>query len=73
MQQPTLEILARQRDLVAIARQATNDVNEAGLLVHRVLSEAFVKYRHDKPDLTEALRSDMRAVLRQAAGAAPRM
>ncbi len=35
MQQPTLEILARQRDLVAIARQATNDVNEAGLLVHR--------------------------------------
>jgi hypothetical protein len=73
MQQPTLEILAHQRDLVAIARQATNDVNEAGLLVHRVLSEAFVKYRHDKLDLTEALRSDMRAILRRAAGAAARM
>jgi len=63
---PTLEILARQRDLTTIARQVTGDVNEAGLVVHEVMSRAFLKYRDDKSDLSEALVRDLRAVLRRS-------
>jgi hypothetical protein len=63
MNQPALKILARQRELVQIAREATDDVNEAGLLVHHVIARAFVKYRAENSDLTEALRRDLRAAL----------
>jgi hypothetical protein len=61
--QPALAILARQGDLVRIARQSTGDVNEAALMVHRVMSRAFQKYRAERADLPEVLRRDMQAAL----------
>lgn len=70
---PTLEILARQRDLTTIAREMTGDVNEAGLVVHEVMSRAFVKYREDKSDLSEALVQDLRAVLRRSVASEARI
>lgn len=70
---PTLEILARQRDLTTIARQVTGDVNEAGLMVHEVMSRAFVKYRTAKTDLSAALERDLRAVLRRSVDAEMRI
>lgn len=41
MGQPVAAILSRQDELSATARQFTGDVNEAGLLVSKVVSRAF--------------------------------
>ena len=62
-----LAILARQADLVSLARQSTDDVNEAALIVHQVMSRAFQKYRSSSSDLSEALRRDMRAAIERHA------
>jgi hypothetical protein len=42
MAQPVTAILSRQSELAARARRFTGDVNEAGLLVGRVVSRALM-------------------------------
>jgi hypothetical protein len=64
MQQPVLDILSHQGELAAIAGECTEDVNEARLLVHKVMSRAFAKYSSVSPELPEALRRDLRALAR---------
>ncbi|MEJ0060962.1 MAG: hypothetical protein WDM79_15890 [Terricaulis sp.] len=43
MPQPVMAILSHQDELSARARRHTGDVNEAGLLVGKVISRAFTK------------------------------
>jgi hypothetical protein len=68
-----LEILSRQNELNALARESTDDVVEARFLVHQVMSRAFAVCRPPGQDLSEMLRRDMRALIRGASlpGAAP--
>lgn len=48
MPQPVMAILSQQNELSAKARQHTGDANEAGLLVGRVISRAFLKMEEHK-------------------------
>jgi hypothetical protein len=65
--QQALEILSRQNELAALARESTDDVVEARFLVHQVMSRAFSAGRAPGQDLAEMLRRDMRALIRSAA------
>jgi hypothetical protein len=58
-------ILARQSELVSLARQAVGDANEAGLIVHRVMSRAFKDA--ESPDIAESLRRHLKSVLESRA------
>ncbi len=62
--QSALAILARQGELVFLAREAIGDANEAGLIVHRVMSRAF--QRAEGPDIAESLRRDLKSALGEA-------
>jgi hypothetical protein len=70
MQPTVMAILQRQNDLTEIAGEATDDVIEARLLVHTVMSRAFNKYQYPSADLvlSDALRRDMRALVAQHQG-----
>ncbi len=70
MQPTVMAILQRQNDLTEIAGEATDDVVEARLLVHTVMSRAFNKYQSPSADLvlSDALRRDMRALVAQRQG-----
>jgi hypothetical protein len=69
--QQALEILARQSELAALAQASTDDVVEARFLVHQVMSRAFAAGRPPGQDIPEALRRDMRALIRGASGRGP--
>jgi hypothetical protein len=47
MAQPVTAIMSHQNDLAAKAFLFTRDTNEAGLLVGKVISRAFKKFRQD--------------------------
>jgi hypothetical protein len=50
MAPPVTAILERQGELAARARQFTGDVNEAGLLVGRVVSRALLTRQRGAPE-----------------------
>lgn len=58
MGQPVAAILSRQDELSATARQFTGDVNEAGLLVSKVVSHAFDTFPNGGSE--EAVAREMR-------------
>jgi riboflavin biosynthesis pyrimidine reductase len=58
MAQPVTAILSRQGELAAKARQFTQDTNEAGLLVGRVVSQALTRLHEGVAD--EVVAHDMR-------------
>jgi hypothetical protein len=66
-----LEILSRQNELTALARESTDDVVEARFLVHQVMSRAFSAGRSPGQDVSEMLRRDMRALIRGASMRGP--
>jgi len=55
MAQPVTAILSRQAELAAKARQFTQDTNEAGLLVGRVVSKALMQLNEGAPEEVVAL------------------
>ncbi|MES1201697.1 MAG: hypothetical protein ABUS57_09655 [Pseudomonadota bacterium] len=67
MPQPVLAILAQQDQLAAKARRSTGDVNEAGLLVGRVITRAFLKFEldHADADIPAAMARDLDDMLEQ--------
>lgn len=67
MAQLVTAILSNQDELAAKARQFTGDVNEASLLVGRVVTRAFNKYdRGASADaISKALRRDLETLIAQ--------
>ncbi len=67
MAQSVSAILAQTGDLAAKARRHTGDVNEANLLVGKVMSRAFVKLVGHEPDdvISATLSSDLDRLIRQ--------
>ena len=66
MAQSVSAIIAQTGDLAAKARRYTGDVNEANLLVGKVVSRAFTKLRgHESDDVISAtLSSDLERLIR---------
>jgi hypothetical protein len=69
MAQPVRAILSHQDELAAQARRHTGDVNEAGLLVGKVVSRAFLKFDQDEPEdvITAAMRRDLDVLIAERA------
>ena len=67
MAQLVTAILSRQGELAAKARQFTNDTNEANLLVGKVVSRAFSKFRDEAADdvIGHAMRRDLDRLIDQ--------
>ena len=65
MAQLVTAILSNQEELAAKARQFTGDVNEASLLVGRVVTRAFNKYDRaaSAASIAQALRRDLEKML----------
>ncbi|MGH6950935.1 MAG: hypothetical protein ACREH4_08685 [Vitreimonas sp.] len=63
MAQPVTAILSHQEELAAKAKQFTQDTNEAGLLVGRVVSQALQRLHEGAPE--ELIASGMRRDLDQ--------
>ena len=61
MAQPVTAILSRQSELAAKAMQFTQDTNEAGLLVGRVVSQALQRLHEGAPEdlVASAMRRDL--------------
>lgn len=68
MTQPLTTILAGQRELTRSARLYTGDINEAALLVGRVVSAAYGKLLAGRSDVEVA--DEMRADLERLMGEA---
>jgi hypothetical protein len=68
MTQPVAAILARQDELTAKARQFTGDINEAALLVGRVVCKALGRFRVPaaEKDIELAMRRDLDLLIEQA-------
>ena len=66
MAQSVSAILAQTGDLAAKARRHTGDVNEANLLVGKVMSRAFVKLVGHEPDdvISATLSNDLDRLIR---------
>ena len=67
MPQPVLAILSQQDELAAKARSFTGDVNEAGLLVGRVISRAFLKHYSALDEIPAAMRRDLDLMIKERA------
>lgn len=67
MAQPVTAILSRQGELAEKARQFTQDTNEAGLLVGKVVSRAFCTFKDGAADevITHAMRRDLDRLIEQ--------
>jgi hypothetical protein len=67
MAQPVTAILSRQGELAAKARQFTQDTNEAGLLVGRVVSNALKQLDKGAPEevVAGAMRRDLDRLIEQ--------
>jgi hypothetical protein len=68
MAQPVTAILSRQGELAAKARQFTQDTNEAGLLVGRVVCRALTRFQdRDAADdvVALAMRRDLDRLIEQ--------
>jgi hypothetical protein len=65
MAQPVTAILSRQGELAAKARQFTQDTNEAGLLVGRVVSQALKRLHEGTPEevVASAMRRDLDSLI----------
>ncbi len=61
MAQPVRAILSHQDELAATARRHTGDFNEAGLLVGKVISRAFLKFDNGETEdvIFAAMRRDL--------------
>ncbi|MES1201916.1 MAG: hypothetical protein ABUS57_10770 [Pseudomonadota bacterium] len=67
MPQPVLAILSQQDELAAKARSFTGDVNEAGLLVGRVISRAFLRRYSALDEIPAAMRRDLDLLIQERA------
>lgn len=67
MAQPVTAILSRQGELAARALQFTNDANEAGLLVGRVISKALNAFPDGGADdvVARAMQRDLDRLIEQ--------
>lgn len=67
MAQTVSAILSHQDELAAKAWRVTGDLNEANLLVGKVMSRAFQRINDDAPPetISAALRSDLDALIRK--------
>lgn len=67
--QPVMAILSQQDELAAKARKHTGDVNEAGLLVGKVISRAFRKFEDGESTevISAVMRRDLDMLIRQQA------
>lgn len=67
MGQPVTAILSHQSELAAKARKVTGDLNEASLLVGKVMSRAFQRLDDGAPaeTISAALRSDLDALIQK--------
>jgi len=67
MAQPVTAILSHQGELAAKARRHTQDANEAGLLVGRVVSRAFHTFRDGAAEdvIEHAMRRDLDRLIAQ--------
>jgi hypothetical protein len=65
MAHPVSAILSQQDELARRARRFTGDVNEAGLIVSKVMSRAFQKFRADASDeaISDTMREDLEAII----------
>ena len=72
MAQPVTAILSRQGELAAKARQFTQDTNEAGLLVGRVVCRALTTFQDGATDevVAHAMRRDLDRLIEQLRRAA---
>ena len=68
MAQPVTAILSHQDELTTKARQFTGDVNEASLLVGRVICKALGRYKAPAADaeIGTAMRRDLERLIEQA-------
>ena len=68
MAQPLTSILARQRELTQAARMFTGDINEAALLVGRVMSRALGKWSSGSADgeIAGEMQRDLERLMEQA-------
>lgn len=68
MAQPVAAILARQDELTAMARQFTGDINEAALLVGRVVCKALGRFTSPaaETEIALAMRRDLELLIEQA-------
>ena len=68
MAQPLRAILGRQRELTKAARQFTGDINEASLLVGRVVSRALGKFTGaaSEAEIARNMRRDLEVLIEQA-------
>ena len=67
MAQLVTAILSNQDELAAKARMVTGDVNEAGILVGKVVSRAFETFdqRAHADDISHGMRSEMDRLIRE--------
>jgi hypothetical protein len=67
MAQLVTAILSNQGELAAKARTFTGDVNEAGLLVSKVVSHAFETFDHraHAEDISHGMRSELDRLIRE--------
>jgi hypothetical protein len=67
MAQPVTAILSSQEELSSKARRFTNDTNEAGLLVGRVVSRAFITFREGAAEdvILQSMRRDLDRMIEQ--------
>lgn len=68
MAQPLISILSRQRELTRTARLFTGDINEAALLVGRVVSRALGKWSSGDVDgeIAGEMQRDLERMIEQA-------
>jgi riboflavin biosynthesis pyrimidine reductase len=67
MAQPVTAILSRRGELAKMARQFTQDTNEASLLVGKVVSRALTTFKDGAADevITHAMRRDLDRLIEQ--------
>lgn len=67
MAQPVTAILSRRGELAERARSFTHDVNEAGLLVGKVMSRALATFKDGASDevISHAMQRDLDRLIEQ--------
>jgi hypothetical protein len=67
MAHPVSAILSHQDELARRARRFTGDVNEAGLIVGKVMSRAFKKFRQEASEdaIADQMKRDLDEIIQK--------